>query len=100
MDVELLNRALRPGTIAAIAAAAVFFLFGLAAVMLFRYAVHGEIDWQGLAAFCSLVLLPLMQHAQNRHHEKRAGVADRPLAPAPSPPQSDGIASNHALQGA
>lgn len=83
MDIELLNRALRPSAIAALVAAAVFFLFGLGAIMLYRYAVFGEIDWQGLAAFCSLVLLPYMQHAQNRSTEKRAGVADRPLAQGP-----------------
>lgn len=77
MNVELLNRSLRPGAMAAIVAAAVFFLFGLAAIMLYRYAAFGEIDWQGLAAFCSLVLAPWMQHAQNRSTEKRAGVADR-----------------------
>ncbi len=70
MSVDLLNRALRPAAIAAIAAAAVFFLFGLAAVMLYRFAAHGELDLQGLAAFGSLVLLPTMQHFQNRHTEK------------------------------
>ncbi len=53
------------------AAAAIFFLFGIAAIMLYRYAVFGEIDWPGLASFGSLVLLPLMQHFQNRHEIKR-----------------------------
>ena len=60
--------------IAAIAAAAVFFLFGLGAVMLYRFALHGEIDLQGLAAFGSLVLLPMLQHFQNRHQIKRDQV--------------------------
>lgn len=84
MSVDLLNRALRPATVAAIIAAAVCFLFGLGVIMLYRYATFGEIDWQGLVAFCSLVLPLVMQHFQNRHVEKRAGVADRPLAPGPS----------------
>jgi hypothetical protein len=99
MDIELLNRALRPGAIAALVAAAVLFLLGLGAIMLFRYAIHGEIDWQGLAAFCSLVLLPYMQHAQNRSTEKRAGVADRPLAPAPpsEPAPGGGLVNNAAI---
>lgn len=99
MSVDLLNRALRPGTVALIALAAVFFLFGLGGIMLFRYAVHGEIDWQGLAAFITLVLFPVMQHAQNRHVEKRAGVADRPLAPSP-PAESapgGGLVNNQAI---
>ena len=74
MIVDLLNRALRPMVIAAIAAAAVFFLFGLGAVMLYRFALHGEIDLQGLAAFGSLVLLPMLQHFQNRHQLKRDQV--------------------------
>ena len=60
--------------IAAIAAAAVFFLFGLGAVMLYRFAQHGEIDLNGLAAFGSMVLLPVMQHFQNRHQIKRDQV--------------------------
>lgn len=60
--------------IAAIAAAAVFFLFGLGAVMLYRFALHGEIDLNGLAAFGSMVLLPVMQHFQNRHQIKRDQV--------------------------
>jgi hypothetical protein len=74
MSVDLLNRALRPMAIAAIAAAAVFFLFGLGAVMLYRFALHGEIDLNGLAAFGSMVLLPVMQHFQNRHQIKRDQV--------------------------
>jgi len=74
MSVDLLNRALRPLAIAAIAAAAVFFLFGLGAVMLYRFALHGEIDLNGLAAFGSMVLLPVMQHFQNRHQIKRDQV--------------------------
>lgn len=78
MSVDLLNRALRPIAIAAIAAAAVFFLFGLGAVMLFRFAIHGEIDLQGLAAFGSMVLLPVMQHFQNRHTIKREQVNRSP----------------------
>ena len=75
MSVDLLNRALRPATIAAIVAAAVFFLFGLAAIMLYRYAAFGEIDWQGFAAFGSMFLLPVMQHFQNRHSERRDEIA-------------------------
>ena len=59
--------------IAAIAAAAVFFLFGLGAVMLYRFALHGEIDLQGLAAFGSLVLLPMLQHFQNMATGKGLG---------------------------
>lgn len=74
MSVDLLNRALRPVAIAAIAAAAVLFLFGLGAVMLYRFALHGEIDLNGLAAFGSMVLLPVMQHFQNRHQIKRDQV--------------------------
>lgn len=74
MSVDLLNRALRPLAIAAITAAAVFFLFGLGAVMLYRFALHGEIDLNGLAAFGSMVLLPVMQHFQNRHQIKRDQV--------------------------
>lgn len=71
MSVDLLNRALRPWAIAGIVAAAVLFLFGLGSIMLVRYAVHGEIDWQGLAAFITLVLFPVGQHFQNRHTIKR-----------------------------
>lgn len=74
MSVDLLNRALRPMAIAGIAAAAIFFLFGLAAILLYRFATFGEIDFQGLAAFGSLVLLPVMQHFQNRHQIKRDQV--------------------------
>jgi hypothetical protein len=100
MEIELLNRALRPSSIAALIVVAVLFLASLGAIMLFRYAVHGEIDWQGLAAFCSLVLVPWLQHAQNRHVEKRAGVTDRPLAPAPSGSErshTGGLVNNEAI---
>jgi hypothetical protein len=91
--VELLNRGLRPGSIAALITVGVLFLAGLATVILYRYAVHGEIDWQGLAAFCTMVLIPYLQHAQNRHNAKIAGVPDRPLAE----PSLDGLVNPHAV---
>ncbi len=82
MEIELLNRALRPSSIAALVFVGLIFLLGLGSIMLYRYAAFGEIDWAGLAAFCSMVLIPMLQHAHNRTHEKRAGVPDRPLAPS------------------
>ncbi len=83
MDTELLNRALRPGAIAALIVAGVLFLMGLGGIMLFRYAAFGQIDWQGLAAFCSMVLIPTIKWMNDRHVEKRSGVASG-YAPAPT----------------
>ena len=96
MSVDLLNRALRPGTIAGLAAAAVLFLFGLASIMLYRYAFFGELDWQGFAAFGSMVLLPMLQHFQNRHTIKRDAANADNLRNAPRPP----LVNNDALQAA
>lgn len=73
--IDAVNRLLRPATIYALVAVGVLFLLGLGTIMLIRYAQHGEIDWQGLAAFVTMVIFPLMQHAQNRSTERRAGVA-------------------------
>lgn len=70
-NIDLLNKALRPGTIWILAVIAGLFLLGLGGIMLFRYAVFGEIDWQGLTAFLVGVLFPIMQHYQNRHLERR-----------------------------
>lgn len=101
MSVDLLNRALRPSSIALIVLVAVLFLAGLGSIMLFRYAVFGEIDWQGLAAFCTMVLLPVLQHAQNRHQLYKDGrlTADRPLAQSPptEPSPSGGLVNNAAI---
>lgn len=98
MSVDLLNRALRPSSIAVLLLVGALFLFGLGSIMLYRYAAFGEIDWQGLAAFCSMILLPILQHFQNRHALYKYGrlSADRPLdSPAPSP--SGGLVNNQAI---
>lgn len=68
--IDLINRALRPSSIAALMAVGLVFLLGLALIMLYRYAVFGEIDWAGLTAFLAGVLGPAMQHFQNRHDIK------------------------------
>ena len=73
--VDTVNKFLRPSTVAAIALMGVLFLGGLGTIMLYRFAVHGEINWEGLAAFCTMVLGPVMQQFQNRHSLKLAGMA-------------------------
>lgn len=73
--IDVMNRGFRPSFVYALAAVGVLFLLGLMGIMLFRYAVHGEIDWQGFAAFCAMVLIPILQHNQNRSTERRAGCA-------------------------
>lgn len=85
MSVELLNRALRPSSIAALIAVGVIFLLGLGSILLYRYAAFGEIDWQGLTAFLLGVIVPYLQHAQNRHDLYKTGriEAARPLAETP-----------------
>ena len=74
-QIDAFNALLRPSVIYALAFCAVVFVLGLGMIMLYRYAIHGEIDWQGLAAFITLVLFPIGQHFQNRHQLRMAGRA-------------------------
>ena len=94
MEFETFNRLVRPGSAALFAFAGFVFLFGLGAIMLYRYASFGELDWQGLTAFVVGVLFPYMQHAQNRSTERRQGVA--PTAPFGSEAAGGRLQSNGA----
>lgn len=85
-SIDTMNHALRPLAIYGLVFCGLTFLFGLGIIMLLRYAEHGEIDWQGLAAFGSMFLLPLMQHFQNRHDIQRIDAcakADQARTAAP-----------------
>ena len=83
-SIDTMNHALRPLAIYGLVFCGLTFLFGLGIIMLIRYADHGEIDWQGLAAFGSMFLLPLMQHFQNRHEIQRIDACGRRNQPAPA----------------
>ena len=87
-SIDTLNHALRPLAIYGLVFCGVSFLFGLGMIMLVRYYEHGEVDWQGLAAFGSMFLLPLMQHFQNRHDIQRIDACAR--ANSIVPPNPDG----------
>lgn len=71
MNADTINALLRPMAVAALLAAGFLFLLGLGAIMLYRYASHGEIDWQGLVAFLGFITTFGVQHFQNRHDIKR-----------------------------
>lgn len=71
MDTDALNANLRPLTIYALVALGVAFFGALGSILLYRYAAHGEISWEGLTAFMVGVVGPVVQHFQNRNGLKR-----------------------------
>ncbi len=95
MSVELLNRFIRPGSTAGFALLGILFLAALGTIMLYRYAVHGELDWGGLTAFVIGVIFPVAQFSQHRHDLYQSGRIDaaRPLAE----PSLDGLVNPHAV---
>lgn len=77
MSTEVLNANLRPLTIYMLVALVGLFFLALMGIMLWRYAMHGEIDWMGLTAFLGFVGTFLFQHCQNRHEIKRIDATAR-----------------------
>jgi len=72
--VDTMNRFLRPSTIGLLSLFGVFFVGALGAIMLYRYAVHGDLDWAGLASFGSMVVIPWLQWTAQRQDLKIRGI--------------------------
>lgn len=93
---DFLNKALRPWVIAALAMLAFAFLAALGAIMLFRYAAFGEISWEGLAAFITGVLGPVVRHFENRNGLYKLGRLVAPGGQAPDVP-GGGLVNGQAI---
>lgn len=71
--VAAVSTMIRPMTVMIVIAIGALFLLALGAIMLFRYATQGEIDWQGMAGFVTMVLFPTAQWFSSRHNLRMVG---------------------------
>ena len=71
--VDAINRTVRPLTVLLLVAVGFLFLLGLGLVLLYRYAVFGELDWGGLIAFGTFLFGTVIKWFHDRHVEKFAG---------------------------
>lgn len=80
-SIDLLNKALRPWMIGALCGLAFLFMTAMGGIMLFRYAVFGEINLEGLATFVVAVVGPIVKHFNDRAKLYQSGRLVAPELP-------------------